>query len=72
MAPLFEKVGEDNFNALNDLFSVFDEHFSGMKYYSLMSDLHNEKETENVRIFTDIVQKRNVILENMRTYAKTK
>ncbi len=66
---ILNKVGKENFDALNELFNIHYENFSGFRYLSLVSDLNNKKETERTRIYHDIVEKRDKILEQMRLYS---
>lgn len=70
MTQLFEKVGKENFEALNELFHVFYKEFSGSNYYSLMNDLIEKRETENTKKYLEIARKRKEIFEAMETYSK--
>lgn len=70
MEVLFKKVGEDNFNELNNLFHIFNEHFSGMKIYNVLSQLKDGKDTELTRIYNSIVEKRDIIMAKMIEHTK--
>ena len=67
---IWEEVGKENFYKLNELFEIFDEHFSGMRVYALYDDLNNERDTELTRIYNEIIVKRNEILVKMNNYKK--
>lgn len=67
---ILDEVGEENFNRLNSLFPEFTSSFSGWNYYRLIDEQRSGKETENTRIFNQIVATRDEILESMRTHSK--
>ena len=67
---IWNKVGKENFDALNDLFAKFNENFQGYAVYHLRSDLRNNADTENTRIYNDLVKQKDAILERMRNHAK--
>ena len=66
---IWNKVGKDNFDELNELFSIFNEHFSGFKFLRLAEILNSDVETEETRIFYDLISKRDTILEKMREHS---
>ena len=66
---IWNKVGKENFDELNELFHVFFEHFQGFKVYSLMQSLKNKEDTQQTRIYYDLVEKRDKILEKMRKHS---
>lgn len=65
MSKLFAKVGENNFNELNGLFAIFNEHFAGMKIYTMLRELNEGKDTERTRIYHGIIEKRDAIIARM-------
>ena len=65
---IWDAVGKENFDALNDLFYEFNKLFSGFAFYGLIDDLNKKKDTEQVRAFNEIRAKRDAILNNMREY----
>lgn len=70
MSHLFEIVGKENFESLNELFHIFYKEFSGANYYSLMNDLIEKKETENTKKYTEIKRKSAQIFEAMQEYSQ--
>lgn len=69
MQVLFDKVGKENFDALNELFHEFYENLGGMKYYSLVNDVNSKKETDLTRKFFELISKRDAILTAMNEYS---
>lgn len=69
MQPLFDVIGKENFDALNNLFHVFYENFNGMKIYSVVQDLNNKKENEDTLKFKQLILDRDNILTSMNEYA---
>jgi len=70
MSHLFEVVGKENFESLNELFHIFYKEFSGANYYSLMNDLIEKKETENTKKYFEIRKKAKEIFEAMQEHSK--
>ena len=76
MRHIFDVVGEDNFNAMNDLFYVFQDNFNGSKYYSLCSAISkinnneelSDKDKDLIKKYQLIQTKRDKILEKMAEY----
>ena len=66
---IFNEVGKNNFDNLNSLFAIYNEHFGGMKFYNLVSSLNSNQETEQTKIYYDLVKQRDEILKNMRCYS---
>lgn len=64
------EVGKDNFDELNSLFEIYYTNFSGFKIYSLLADLKANKDTEQTRIYHDLVDRKNIIMEKMRKFKK--
>lgn len=69
---ILDEVGEDNFNSLNDLIVTFNNNFSGFKYNNLINDINGGKETDRTRLYNDLITKKDLVLEDMKTYSKDK
>ena len=65
---IYDKVGKENFDELNELFHDFYKNFKGNKYYKLMNSLQNKEKNIDTEVFYKIIEKRNQILNNMRSY----
>ena len=65
---IYDEVGKENFDALNELFHIYFEHFGGMKKVDLYSSLQEGEDTEQTRIYHELTEKRDIILDNMRKY----
>ena len=50
------------------MFAIFYEHFSGMKIYSVLTDLKNNVDNEKTRIYKNLIIRSNEILEKMKNY----
>ena len=70
MQLIFDKVGKENFEELNDLFHEYHDTFPGVQSGYLVMDLKANKETELTKRYHSIEEKRDRILENMREYVK--
>lgn len=71
MSKLFAKVGEENFNALNDLFAIFYQHFKNEAVLAkAKKNISEGKEDEETRAYQSIVEKRDIILAKMQEHAK--
>ncbi len=66
---IFDVVGKENFDALNELFAIHNENFNGFAFYSLCESIKNKEDNEKTRIFYDIVRRRNEILDKMRKHS---
>ena len=66
MSPLFDKIGDSNFEELNALFSKFYATFDAYKLLVLHSDLREKRDTGYTRIYNQIMVSKQSILENMR------
>lgn len=62
---LFDAIGRENFEELNNLFYEFHEHFSGFAFYNLMDCLEKKENNKLTRKFFEIKQKRDKILMAM-------
>ena len=65
---IFNEVGKENFDELNSLIIEFYEHFKEMKIYKLLSALKKNEDNEMTRIYYDLLDRRDKVLENMRNY----
>ena len=66
---IFDEVGKDNFDNLNSLFAIYNEYFGGMKSYNLVSALNSNQETEQTKVYYDLLRQRDEILKKMRCYS---
>ena len=65
---IFDAVGEDNFNELNNLFWLHNKHFGGYSFYKLAADLTENRDTNETKIYHEIIEKRDNILNKMRDF----
>lgn len=68
MSKLFAAIGKENFESLNQLFHEFNDHFSGFKIYKVYEDIQKGIETEQIKIFKELITKRNKILKQMEEH----
>lgn len=72
MTRLFETIGKENFEALNQLFHDFYEHFGNNMLFKLYKDLQHGVDNEDTRKYKEIATKRNEILQRMEEYRQGK
>lgn len=63
---IYDKVGQDNFETLNNLFSTFDEHLGGLEYVRCLEEYNNSEDTERTRALRKIIIERDLIIQNMK------
>ncbi len=66
---IWNKVGKENFDALNELFQIFNNNFQGFKFHNTLRDMRNNIETEDTILLADLSSKKDAIMEKMRKYA---
>ena len=66
---IWDKVGKENFDELNSLFAIFQEHFKGFAVYKLLKALSENQDTPETRIYWDLVARKNQIMECMRKHS---
>ncbi len=66
---IFNKVGKDNFDKLNDLIVAFRNRFSEPELLSLNRDLNKGIDNEATRAYNEFKAQRDAILEDMKTYS---
>lgn len=66
---IWNKVGKENFDSLNQLFHEFYNTFSEFDVYDLYDDLAKNKDTERVQKFQNLKDRRDQILNNMKEYS---
>lgn len=73
MTKLFEVIGKENFEELNQLFGIFYEHFGNKIMLQVYEDLKNNVETEETKKIKEIMSKRDEIIKRMEehNYKKT-
>lgn len=69
---IFNAVGKENFDELNSLFKIYYENFGGWKFYSLMRSLENKEDNQMTQIYYDLMNRKEQILEKMRTVKENK
>ena len=65
---IFDEIGKENFDALNDLFEIFNENFAGLKAFKLYNSLSKGEDTPATRKYYELCDKRDKMLENMRKH----
>lgn len=65
MSPIFEKVGEENFMAMNQLIIDFTQYFQGFKIYRAYDALQKNEDTEEAIYYKECASKRDEILQRM-------
>lgn len=68
---IWNKVGKENFDELNQLFHEFNESFPEFVYYRMRDDLSNKRDTELVRKYNNLLERRDMVLLKMREYSKS-
>lgn len=63
---ILNAVGKENFDELNSLFETFSESFGGMKIYNLITSLSKKEDNDMTRVYYELCDKRDAILERMR------
>ena len=58
-----------DYQKLNNLFNIFYENFQGFKIYNLLQSLKDKKETDQTKIYWNLIEKRDEILEKMRQHS---
>ena len=70
---IYNAVGKENFEELNQLFHEYNEHFNiGFGMLQVYEDLENNVKTELTQKFKELVARRNNILAKMEEHNKTK
>lgn len=69
---LFDVVGEENFNALSELLQEFYEQFPTGRYFKVMDDLANKRDSKEINDLKLIIAKRDKILKKMQEYSEAK
>ena len=65
---IFNSVGKENFDELNSLFDTYFKHFGGTKIYNLYKALDKKEDNEQTRVYYDLCEKRDKILDKMRLH----
>ena len=66
---ILDKVGKDNFDNLNQLIIDFTNQLGGLNRLNLFDDLNVGRETERVKIYREMLNRRDVILARMQEYS---
>jgi hypothetical protein len=67
---IIDAVGRENFNDLNQLFSIHNKYLSGHNYDKLVDDLREGRKTKRTEIYKQLVEARDGILAKMREHYK--
>ena len=70
MTSLFQKVGQENFDKLNNLINLFNQRFPSISFLNVRISLYEKKDNEDTRDYYKFVNERNEILESMREYSR--
>ena len=65
---IWDEVGKENFDALNELFHEFYNHFLNHNIRKVLKDISQGIETEDTIFYKELKNKRDEILKKMRTY----
>ena len=68
LTPLFNEVGKENFEMLNELAYEYENTFSGLKIYKVISELHDGIESEDTLYHKNCVTRKDEILAKMREH----
>lgn len=69
---LYEEIGKENFEELNALVNYFFEEFEGINYTILSEDLNLNKETNLTLKYRKMLEKKDIILDNIKNYKNKK
>ncbi len=65
---IWDEVGKENFDQLNELFNIYYENFNGKS--TLLNDARKQGlDTPDTRLYDDILKRKDNILNNMRMYS---
>lgn len=67
---IYDTVGKDNFQALNQLLHIYNKYFSGEAIYEVYEDLEKGIETKKTKIYYELETKKAIILSDMKEYQK--
>ena len=65
---LFNKIGRENFEALNDLVHEYLEYFVGFKLYSTLDALRAGQENDDTRYYKEATRRSKEIMERIRNH----
>ena len=68
MNYLYDEIGKENFEALNNLINTFFHEFEGINYINLIADLETKKESNLTRKYNEILMQKNIIMQNIENY----
>jgi len=72
LEPLFAKLGKDNIEELNALFNLYHEKIGSDPDSDVLSDIEDGVVNEQTKIYNQIIDKRDEVLQAMAEYQKTK
>ena len=65
---IWDAVGKENFDELNELFHIFYENFEGFKIYNVLQSLKQGEDTPQTRIYRELARRRDEIMDKMRKH----
>lgn len=66
---IYDTVGKENFDELNNLFTIYNENFSGpFTIYQVIGDIKDGKETNKTKLYFELMDKQHEIVEKMKIY----
>lgn len=69
---IYDAVGKENFEALNELFHIYAKEFPGLTIYGVYQSIKKGEETEKTKIYKDLYKKRDEILSSMHEHYKSR
>lgn len=72
LEPLFAKFGKDNIEELNALFNLYHEKIGSDPDSDVLSDIEDGVVNEQTKLYNQIIEKRDEVLQAMDEYQKTK
>lgn len=66
---LLEKVGQNNFEELNNLFNYFNQYLGRSEFIRCLQELRSGHDTIRTRKLREIEMKKDTIIQNMKTYS---
>lgn len=70
MSKLFDIVGKENFEKMNELFHIFYKEFPEITFYQALNSMSKKEETEKTKKLQEIINTRNEILIAMNEHSK--
>lgn len=65
---IWNKVGKENFDELNNLFNIYYQNIGGYNYYALNQSLSKREDNDLTKVYYDLIKKKDKIMDNIRNY----